>query len=38
MRSTSLRTEYVVNSYFSVVAETNREGDVAGDLKLRIRF
>jgi hypothetical protein len=38
MRSTSLRTEYVYNSFFSIVAETNREGDVAGDLKLRIRF
>jgi len=37
-RSTSLRTEYVLNSVFSVVAETNREGDVGGDLKLRIRF
>lgn len=38
MRSTSLRTEYVYNSFFSIVGETNREGDVAGDLKLRIRF
>ena len=38
LRSTSLRTEYVYNAYFSIVAETNREGDVAGDLKLRIRF
>jgi hypothetical protein len=38
MRSTSLRTEYVYNAYFSIVGETNREGDVAGDLKLRIRF
>jgi hypothetical protein len=38
MRSTSLRTEYVYNSFVSIVAETNREGDVAGDLKLRIRF
>lgn len=38
LRSTSLRTEYVYNSYFSIVGETNREGDVAGDLKLRIRF
>jgi autotransporter translocation and assembly factor TamB len=38
LSSTALRTEYVVNSYFSIVAETNREGDVGGDLKLRIRF
>jgi hypothetical protein len=38
LRSTSLRTEYVYNSFFSIVAETNREGDVAGDLRLRIRF
>jgi translocation and assembly module TamB len=38
VRSTSLRTEYVLNSVFSVVAETNREGDVGGDLKIRIRF
>jgi hypothetical protein len=38
LRSTSLRTEYVYNSFFSIVAETNREGDVGGDLKLRIRF
>src|SRR6185295_3302090 len=38
LRTTSLRTEYVYNSFFSIVAETNREGDVGGDLKLRIRF
>lgn len=38
MRSTSLRTEYVYNSYFSIIADTNREGDVGGDVKLRIRF
>lgn len=38
LRSTSLRTEYVYNEYFSIVAETNREGDVGGDLRLRIRF
>jgi hypothetical protein len=38
VRSTSLRTEYIINSVFSVVAETNREGDVGGDLKVRIRF
>lgn len=38
LRSTSLRTEYVYNSFFSIVAETNREGDVGGDLRLRIRF
>jgi autotransporter translocation and assembly factor TamB len=37
-RSTALRTEYVLNDYFSIIAETNREGDVGGDLKLRIRF
>jgi autotransporter translocation and assembly factor TamB len=38
LRSTALRTEYVLNDYFSIIAETNREGDVGGDLKLRIRF
>jgi hypothetical protein len=38
LKSTSLRTEYVYNAYFSVIGETNREGDVGGDLKLRIRF
>jgi hypothetical protein len=38
LRSTALRTEYVLNTYFSLIAETNREGDVGGDLKLRIRF
>ncbi|HLY10823.1 MAG TPA: translocation/assembly module TamB domain-containing protein [Planctomycetota bacterium] len=38
LRSTSLRTEYVYNNYFSIIGETNREGDVGGDLKLRIRF
>lgn len=38
LRSTSLRTEYVYNHYFSIIGETNREGDVGGDLKLRIRF
>ncbi len=38
VRGTALRTEYVYNSFLSVVAETNRAGDVAGDLKLRLRF
>ena len=38
MQSTSLRTEYVYNKYISIIAETNREGDVSGDVKLRIRF
>jgi hypothetical protein len=38
LKSTSLRTEYVYNKYFSIIGETNREGDVGGDLKLRIRF
>jgi len=38
LKSTSLRTEYVYNYYFSIIAETNREGDVGGDLKLKIRF
>jgi len=38
LKSTSLRTEYVYNAYFSIIGETNREGDVGGDLKLRIRF
>jgi hypothetical protein len=38
LRSTSLRTEYVYNYYFSIIGETNREGDVGGDLKLKIRF
>jgi hypothetical protein len=38
LRGTALRTEYVLNSFFSIVAETNQAGDVAGDLKLRIRF
>src|SRR6185295_8594575 len=30
LRSTSLRTEYVYNYYFSIIGETNREGDVGG--------
>lgn len=38
LQSTSLRTEYEINSVFSIVAETNREGDVAGDLRVKIRF
>jgi len=38
LRSTSLRTEYVYNSFFSIIGETSREGDVGGDLKLRFRF
>ncbi len=38
LRGTAIRTEYVYNSFLSVVAETNRAGDVAGDLKVRFRF
>jgi hypothetical protein len=38
LKSTSLRTEYVYNYYFSIIGETSREGDVGGDLKLKIRF
>ncbi|HLY72473.1 MAG TPA: translocation/assembly module TamB domain-containing protein, partial [Planctomycetota bacterium] len=38
LKSTSLRTEYVYNKYVSIIAETSREGDVGGDLKLKIRF
>ncbi|HEV3029602.1 MAG TPA: translocation/assembly module TamB domain-containing protein, partial [Planctomycetota bacterium] len=38
LKSTSLRTEYVYNKYISIIAETSREGDVGGDLKVKIRF
>lgn len=37
-RGTVLRTEYVYNAYFSIIGESDREGNVSGDVKLRIRF
>jgi hypothetical protein len=37
-RGTVVRTEYFVNRYVSVVAETDREANVGGDVKLRLRF
>ncbi len=37
-RGTVVRTEYIYNKYFSILAETDREADVSGDVKLRIRF
>jgi hypothetical protein len=33
-----VRTEYSLNRYLSIVVETDREGDVGGDLKIRLRF
>jgi len=37
-RGTAVRTEYLLNEYFSIVAESDREANLSGDLKLRIRF
>lgn len=37
-RGTVLRTEYVYNAYLSILGESDREGNVSGDVKLRIRF
>jgi hypothetical protein len=37
-RGTTVRTEYLLNEYFSIVAESDREANLSGDLKLRLRF
>jgi hypothetical protein len=37
-RGTTVRTEYLLSNLFSIVAETDRESNLSGDLKLRIRF
>ncbi|MBI4566752.1 MAG: translocation/assembly module TamB domain-containing protein [Planctomycetes bacterium] len=37
-RGTLVRTEYLMNSYLSIVVETDRETNLGGDLKLRLRF
>ncbi|MGH6690795.1 MAG: translocation/assembly module TamB domain-containing protein, partial [Gammaproteobacteria bacterium] len=37
-RGTVVRTEYFISDYFSVIAETDREANVGGDVKLRLRF
>ncbi len=37
-RGTMVRTEYLLSEYFSIVAESDREANLSGDLKLRLRF
>jgi len=37
-RGTMVRTEYLLNEYLSIVGESDREANLSGDLKLRIRF
>jgi hypothetical protein len=37
-RGTVVRTEYLYNRYFSIIAESDRLADVTGDVKFRIRF
>jgi hypothetical protein len=37
-RGFMLRTEYTLNRHFSVILESDREGNVRGNLKLRYRF
>ena len=37
-RGTMVRTEYLLNDYLSIVAESDREANLSGDLKLRLRF
>lgn len=37
-RSMAVRTEYLWTPHFSVVAEADREANVGGDIKLRLRF
>jgi hypothetical protein len=37
-RGTTVRSEYLLNEFLSVVAESDREANLSGDLKLRLRF
>ena len=37
-RGMVVRTEYLWTPYFSVVGEADREANVGGDIKLRLRF
>lgn len=37
-RGTMVRTEYLLNEYLSIVGESDREANLTGDLKLRLRF
>jgi hypothetical protein len=37
-RGTMVRSEYLLNEFLSVVAESDREANLSGDLKLRLRF
>jgi hypothetical protein len=37
-RGTVVRTEYLINSWLSVTAESDRGANVSGDLKLRLKF
>jgi len=37
-RGTMVRTEYLLNEWLSIVGESDREANISGDLKLRLRF
>lgn len=37
-RGTMVRTEYLLNEYLSIVAESDTQANLSGDLKLRLRF
>jgi hypothetical protein len=37
-RGTIVRTEYLLNSFLSVVVESDREANVSGDFKVRFHF
>jgi hypothetical protein len=37
-RGTMVRTEYLLNEWLSIVGESDREANLSGDLKLRLRF
>jgi hypothetical protein len=37
-RGTIVRTEYLLNSFLSVVVESDREANVSGDFKVRLHF
>ncbi len=37
-QGTRVRTEYLLNSFFSIIAESDESGNVNGDLKVRLNF
>ena len=38
VQGTRVKTEYLLNSFLSVIAETDEDGNVSGDLKVRWNF